>query len=340
MRLLERLQRRGHRVLFFCRDDSVAEQARALGVPAEVAHVGGHASVHHAVGFARQLRRHRPDALLLGTFKKSWLGALGGRLAAVPRVIARIGLETDLPGRGPFYRIAFARWVDRVVVNARALRGAVLASLPRLDPERVVLVWNGVEEPVRRHPPGALRAQLGIPPGAPVVGTVARLAVQKRLDLLLGAVARLEGVRCLLAGAGPEEAALRRGARTLGIAERVVFFGHRESVGDVLDALDVFAVTSRTEGMSNAMLEALAAGVPVVSTPVSGAADALEPLGDGRRPGLIVEPAAETLAEALVRLLADRDAHGRMAEAARARARDRFAWEDKIDRWEALLLGR
>jgi len=168
VRLLERLQRRGHRVLFFCRDDSVAEQARALGVPAEVAHLGGHASVHHAVGFARQLRRHRPDALLLGTFKKSWLGALGGRLAAVPRVIARIGLETDLPSRGPFYRIAFARWVDRVVVNARALRGAVLASLPRLDPERVVLVWNGVEEPVRRHSPGALRAQLGIPPGAPV----------------------------------------------------------------------------------------------------------------------------------------------------------------------------
>ncbi len=104
----------------------------------------------------------------------------------------------------------------------------------------------------------------------------------------------------------------------------------------MLDALDVFAVTSRTEGMSNAMLEALAAGVPVVSTPVSSAADALEPLGDGRRSGLIVEPAAETL----VRLLADRDAHGRMAEAARARARDRFAWEDKIDCWEALLLGR
>ena len=111
------------------------------------------------------------------------------------------------------------------------------------------------------------------------MGTVAR--GQKRLDLLLGAVARLEGVRCLLAGAGPEEAVLRRGARTLGIAEHVVFLGHRESVGDVLDALDVFGVTSRTEGMSNAMLEALAAGVPVVSTPVSGAADALEPLGDG-----------------------------------------------------------
>jgi len=166
--------------------------------------------------------------------------------------------------------------------------GAVLASLPRLDPEWVVLVWNGVEEPVRRHPPGALR----------------------------------------------------HGTRTLGIAERVVFLGHRESVGDVLDALDAFTVTSRTEGMSNAMLEALAAGVPVVSTPVSSVADALEPLGDGRRPGLIVEPAAETLAEVLVRLLADRDAHGWMAEAARARACDRFAWEDKIDRWEALLLGR
>jgi glycosyltransferase involved in cell wall biosynthesis len=340
VRLLERLQRRGHRVVFLCRDEGIAERARALGVPAEVAHLGGHVSLHHAARFAVLLRRHRPDALLLGTFKKSYLGSLGARLAGVPRVVARIGLATDLPGRGAVYRVAFSRWIHRVVVNANELRGAVLESLPTLEPERVVVIWNGVEPPARNRPAGALRAELGIPPGAPVVGAVARLASQKRLELLLGVVARLDGVRCLLAGDGPQEAALRRTVRELGLGDRVTFLGHREAVGDVLDALDLFAVTSRTEGMSNAMLEALAAGVPVVSTPVSGAAEALEPLADGRRPGLVVEPEEGALASALGRLLGNAEERARMAAAARERAAERFAWDDKVARWEELLIGR
>ena len=73
-----------------------------------------------------------------------------------------------------------------------------------------MVIWNGVDVPVRTRPPGALRAELGIPADASVVGVVARLAGQKGLDLLLRAVARLDGVRCVLAGDGPEEGALRR----------------------------------------------------------------------------------------------------------------------------------
>jgi glycosyltransferase involved in cell wall biosynthesis len=339
VRLLERLQRRGHRVLFLCRDQGMAERACALGVPAEVAHLGGHVALPDAVRFAAQLRRHRPDGLVLGTFKKTWLGAFGAHLARVPRVVARIGLATDLPGRSPFYRIAFTRWIDRVVVNATELRGAVLGSLPALEAERVLVVWNGVDAPARLRPSGALRADLGIPEGAPVVGAVARLATQKRLELLLDAAARLDGARCVIAGDGPEGAALRERARALGIEERVTFLGHREAVGDVLDALDVFVVTSRVEGMSNAMLEALAAGVPVVSTPVSGASDALEPLADGRRPGAVVEPRVDALAVRLGTLLADRALRAAMSDAARECARERFGWEDKVARWEALLGG-
>ena len=339
VRLLGRLQDRGHRVLLLCRDEDIAERARALGVPAEVAHLGGHASLHDAARFAVQLRRHRPDGLLLGTFKKTWLGSIGARLARVPRVVARIGLSTDLPGRSPLYRMAFRRWVDDVVVNAQELRGAVLASLPGLDPKRVLLIRNGVDVPTTTLPPGAFRRELGIPEGAPVVGAVARLVAQKQLDLLLRATARLEGVRCVLAGTGPEHEPLARLALELGMSDRVSFLGHREGVGDVLSVLDLFVITSRVEGMSNAMLEALAAGVPVVSTPVSGAVDALERGPDGRVPGCIVRPTEEAVANGLSALLADRRALAVMAEAARARAGERFAWADKVTLWEAVLAG-
>ena len=339
VRLLVRLQERGHRVAFLCRDESIAERARALGVPAEVARLGGHASLHHAARFAAQLRRHRPDALLLGTFKKTWLGAMGARRAGVPRVVARIGLATDLPGRSPLYRVAFGRWIDRVVVNADELRAPVLAGVPELSTEHVVVIHNGVDAPRSVLPAGALRRELGIPADAPVVGAVARLASQKRLDLLLRAVAHLEGVRCVLAGDGSERAALERLADELGIRGRVVFLGHREDVGDVLAALDLFVVTSHVEGMSNAMLEALAAGVPVVSTPVSGAREALEPLADGRWPGRVVEASEQAVAAALAALLGDPAERAAMRDAARTRARERFAWPALLDRWEAVLAG-
>ena len=143
VRLLGRLQDRGHRVLLLCRDPAMRERIVAHGVPAEVAHLGGHVSLHDAVAFALRLRRLRPDGLLLSTFKKTWLGGLGARLAGVPRVVARIGLSTDLPGRRAVYRVAFGRWVDRVVVNADGLRAPVLAGIPGGSPEKVVTGATG-----------------------------------------------------------------------------------------------------------------------------------------------------------------------------------------------------
>jgi glycosyltransferase involved in cell wall biosynthesis len=88
------------------------------------------------------------------------------------------------------------------------------------------------------------------------------------------------------------------------------------------------------------MLEAMAAGVPVVSTPVSGAEEALEPLSDGRRPGLVVAPGPAEIAAALREMLDDPARLAEMAAAARARVEERFAYEGFLDRWERLLAER
>lgn len=335
-RLLAGLQARGHRVRLFCNDALVAERAAALGVATERLPLGGDVALPDALRFARRLRRERPDALLVGTFKKLWLAALAARLARVPRVVARVGLETDTP-RSAKYRFVLARWVDAVVVNAARVRPAYLA-LPGWTEARVPVIPNGVVPPERTRPPGALRQLLGLAPDAPVVGAVARLARQKRLDRLLRALARLPAeVHCVLAGDGEERESLQALARELGVAERAHFLGARDDVGDVLAALDLFVLCSEREGLSNAMLEALAAGVPVVSTPVSGADDALAPCADGRAPGVIVPFDEAALADALRRLLADRHALAAMRIAARRRAEEHFGFERMLDRWEAVL---
>lgn len=333
--LLAGLQRRGHRVLLLCNDGVVARPARALGVDAELLPLGGDISVHHAARLARRLRTERPDALLVGMFKKAWLAGLAGRMAGVPRVVVRVGLETDVP-RNAKYRFAFRRLVDHVVVVADRMRPAYAA----LDGGRLSVIPNAVHLPARTHFPGAVRMSLGVPPQARCVGSVARLVTQKRLDRLLDAVARLPpDVHCILAGDGPLRGALERQAAAPGLAGRVHFLGHRPDVADVLGALDVFVATSDREGMSNAMLEALAAGVPVVSTRVSGTDEALRPGPDGVAPGVTVgfDPAA--VAGAIRAVLEDADRRRAMANAAGARAREAFGFPRVLDAWERVLAG-
>ena len=338
-RLLAGLQARGHRVLLLCNDPLVARGAEGLGVPTRLVRIGGDVAVPHALRLAAVLRGVRPDAFIVGTYRKLFLASLGAKLAGVPRVVARVGLETDTP-RTAKYRFALPRWVDAVVVNATRIRGA-FDALPGLDPERVFVIHNGVAAPPRRHPDGALRESLGIPAGAPVIGTVARIAPQKRIDRLLRALAALPAeVRCVIAGDGEERAAMEALAAELGVAPRTHFLGERDDTGDVLAALDVFVIPSDREGLSNAMLEALASGVPVVSTAVSGADDALSPWPDGSAPGAVVDFSEDALAAALRPLLADPERRARMSGLARRRAEERFSMDGMLARWEAVLAGR
>lgn len=118
---------------------------------------------------------------------------------------------------------------------------------------------------------------------------------------------------------------------------RVHLLGQRDDIADVLDALDVFVVSSDKEGMSNAMLEAMSVGIPIVSTGVSGAADALTPTYGTDAPGIIVEFSAAAIAEAVNGILADPVLRSRMAAAARARAAEDFSMDRILDRWESFL---
>lgn len=333
VRLLRGLAGRGHEVLLLCNRDVVREPAERAGVPAALQRLGGDVMVPDALRMAMRLRSARPDALLLTTFRKLWLGALAARLARVPRVVARVGLETDTP-RTFKYRFVLDRWVDAVVLNAASMRERFEADLTGDGPP-VVTIPTGIRMPDPPTEHGALRRSLGIPEGGPVVGTVARLADQKRIDRLLRVTRRLpEPVHLVVAGDGPEGHGLRELAGKLGLGGRVHWLGHREDVGTVLDALDVFVVTSDREGLSNAMLEALWAGVPVVSTPVSGAAEALE---GPDPPGRVVDFEEEGIARAVVELLDDSGLRARASAAARRRAEERFDAERMLDAWEGVL---
>jgi len=336
--LLAGLQRRGHRVLMLCRDAEIARRVAEYGIPTGVQRIGGDAMLPDAVRLAARIRRERPDAVLLTTFKKVFLAGLGARMAGAPFVVQRIVLQGDTPARGARYRVALRRFVDVITLNADAMRSAFLAGDPGLDPSTVVTLLDGVRAPERTREPGAVRRELGIPPDAFVVGCVARLARQKRFDRLLRALTLVPGpIHCIVAGEGEELEPTRALAAELGIIDRVHFPGFRSDVGDVLDALDLFVVSSDREGLANAMLEAMAFGLPVVSTDVSGAREALDPAGGEARAGLVTGFDERELAEAIRSMEEDADARRAMAVAARERAERRFGVERFLDDWERLL---
>lgn len=263
---------------------------------------------------ARFLRAERFDAVLAALTHVNVLAILAAALAG------------SLPRLHVSERNAFSR--DRAVNPARSVRAAYAVApwLYRLIPNPVICVSRGVAEDLLRHPalrPADLvtadnpvldddyRQRPFPPPRHPwlrerqgrVLVAVGRLAPQKGFDLLIEALARLPGdVRLVIFGEGPQRAALQLQARLLGLAGRVDLPGYRDDPQAEIAAADCFVLSSRFEGSPNALVEALATGVPVVATDCPyGPHEILE---GGRVAPLVPVEDAPALAATLERVLA------------------------------------
>ncbi len=336
--LLAGLAGRGHEVTLFANRSVVMERAQAKGIATRQVHLGGDIALHDAVLLSRALRVERPDALLVGTFGKLWLAALGARMAGGPRVVVRAGLSTDTPSSAK-YRFVLKRWVDQVVFVSDGMRKSYVERLPELE-DRFVTIYKGLPPQGERRSAEEARRALGLPVSGPLVGSVGRLVSKRRFDRLLEAMVFLPNdAHLAIAGEGPLRGALGQLAETLGLRDRVRFLGYCPDIGTVMEALDVLVITSDREGMAGVMLEAMSRGVPVVSTDVSGAREGLEPGPDGQPPGLVTGFAPPEIASGMNSIVYDRRVRDAMGKAASERYRERFSFEGMLDAWEAVLAG-
>lgn len=174
----------------------------------------------------------------------------------------------------------------------------------------------------------ALRAELEIPAGGRIIGSVGRLSPENDYATLIGAfvnVLHAHGSTYLvLAGAGPELNHLQNEAKRHGVGSRVFFIGPRSDVSRVLSALDVFVLSSLTEGTSMALLEAMAAGVPIVATAVGGTTDLIRNEVHGL---LVPSQNPDELARAISRVLGERALSVALAAAAATLVRERYSLE-------------
>lgn len=291
----------------------------------------------------RRFRRERPDVVHTHSSKAGILGRLAARLAGVPAVVHTVhgwSFHEHMPRweRRMYVRLErlAARWTDRfVLVTERDRAKGLSVGIGR--PERYSTIRSGVDlAPYRTGDGSGFRAELGIPGRAPVVGTVARLSPQKDpigfVDAGAEVLEKRPEAHLVFVGDGPMRPEVERRAAELGVADRLHLPGIRRDVPDVVAAFDVFIASSLWEGLPRTVIQAMAAGVPVVASSVDGIAEAVT---DGTS-GLLVPPGdRRALAEAVLRVLEDTDLAGRLADDGRARAED-FSEGTMIERLEGL----
>ena len=283
----------------------------------------------------KMLRRIAPD--VVHSHSGVWFKASrAARLAGVPVVI-----HTEHGRRVPdrvtdrLIDSLASRSTDLVIAVSEALAEMLRRQISR-DPKRLRVITNGVD--VDRLQPAsdalAVRQDLQIPPGTPVIGSVGRLEPVKNYRLALRALARIRELGCgpppllVLVGDGTERGMLEELAATLGVADRVRFLGWRDEVERLYGVFDLFTLTSRSEGTSVSLLEAMSMGLCPVVTDVGGNRMLL---GPDLASLLVPSDDEAALAAAWRRCLLDADLRQEMARRARARIQSEFSLERMVE---------
>ena len=325
--LARSLDRRLFRPLVCCLNfkGGLAGPLEAEGVPVFALDKRPRLDLRVLVRLVRLMRRERVDVVHTHLWTSSFWGRLAGAVARVPVVvITEHNLDTWRRAPHLLADRLLGRVTDDWVFVSREVEAFYRARLA-LPAGRGHVVHNGVDlVPFERRPdPAEARARMGLPAGAPVAGVVGRLEARKGhrffLEAMRRVVDRLPGAMGLIVGEGKEKEALLAQRDALGLHDAVRIVGYWPDLAEALAALDVFVLPSLMEGHPLAILEAMAAGKPVVATDVGGNAEAVEPDSTG----LLVPPAdPEALAGAIVSLL-DAPERARQLGAAGRRSLDR-----------------
>jgi glycosyltransferase involved in cell wall biosynthesis len=318
------------------------DEIRALGYEPSVHPLGGSfmrpAAVAETVRLAKELRGEKIDLVHAHDFYAALLAVPAARLAGVPVAMSRLDL---VHWHGRVRHLAFAaasHAADVVVANCQAVRDLVV-HVERVPPEKVVVIRNGLDlarfDAMRAGP---LQAALPDTGGAPLAVLVANMRheVKRHEDFLSAFALVRRGVpeaQALLVGEGRRAPELEALARELGLGDAVHFLGARQDVPAILARATFGVLCSRQEGLSNAVMEGMAAALPMVVTDAGGNAELVK---DGVR-GFIVPPERpDALAQAMLRVLADPARARRMGQAARRFVEEELGLDRMIDEHDQL----
>ncbi|MEQ8815596.1 MAG: glycosyltransferase [Thalassobaculum sp.] len=288
---------------------------RDAGVPVREAAYGRWLDLGTRLALRQEVRAFDPDVAI------AFMSRAADRMPA--------GRHLKLARLGGFYDIKYYRRCDHLVCITHGIRRHVIAQ--GWPEDRAHYLGNFAEAD---DAPAADRAAHDTPADAPLVFTPCRLHGAKAIDVLLKAVAKLDGVYLWVAGDGPDRAALAALADELGVASRVRFLGWQVATGPFFRAADVVAFPSRHEPFGTVSLEAWAYGKPLVTTDVDGPAELVRPEQDAV---MVPRDDVEALAGGLRRVIEDKALATRLVEAGHARHAAEFTRDICVANYLALF---
>ncbi len=342
MDVMHGLGRRGHQVSLVCRPGTILEKnARAEGF--DVIPVAMRSDFDPVV-VARMvhiLRERRIEVISTNMDKELRFGGLAARIAG--RIAVVPSREVDYPLKNKLrYRFTYNRLADHILANSSSTKRSLLMNAPWLDPDRIEVIYKGIDPaPYLDRPEEGLevRRQLGIGEETSVVGFVGQIIERKGIPDLVWAIPRVletvRDVRFVFVGEGKLVDFLLEKTRELGVADHVVYAGFRADIPAVMKAIDLLVLPSVVEGFGYVLVEAMAAGKPVVATNVSSIPEIVE----HDLTGILVDVHhPDQLAAGITAVLSSRDRGRGMGERGREVMLEKFTLERMIDGIETAFL--
>lgn len=327
-----------HTIIASLYEGDLIEEARRLDIDVTVLRPKGIFDIRTLYFLVKFLKKKKIDVIHSHGFDANYYGAIAARIANTPvSVITEHGRYWLEYKRRIFMTKLAAYLSNAVVAVSEDLRESLLREL-RIKPSKVITLYNGIDcDKFTLKASGALKASLNIDPDELVVGNVANLRPVKGQVYLLSAAAlvikKFGKIKFVFAGEGESRAELESEAGRLGISSKVIFLGQRHDIAEILSMIDIFVISSLSEEISLAILEAMAAGKAVIATDVGGNPEIIS----NEINGLLVAPKDETaLSEAILRLLSDRELAGRLGKNAHIYVNEKFSLKNMVDTSERL----
>ena len=319
----------------------LAEQLQESGLPPHMVSAKGSFNARYLSKLLRLARQHRSDVIVAHLYGSSIYASLAGTLLSIPVVSVLHGqIDVSDAERFSSLKAAIIRKASRKIVFVSERLQDQLRPRLRLTAAQCAVIPNGIDTKVfRPSPDRSIRAELSVPDDTTLIGAIGNVRTPKAYDVLLRAARKLvdrsQRFRLLIAGDCGNDLGrqLEQLKRDLGIERHVTFLGLRADVSRLLNNLDVFVLSSHTEGFSIACIEAMACGVPVVATRSGGP----EQILDGEAGILVPTSDPESLALAIERVISSKELAATLTARAMARVHEQYSLATMLSRYEALL---
>lgn len=330
---------RGHQVTLICRPESkILQYAEQNDIDVIPLKMRGDFDPFTIIKLIRILRNKKINIILTNMDKELRLSGIAARFTGVDAVISRKGIDFPLKNKIR-YRFTYNWLTTAVIANSRATKKTILRNAPWLDPDRIFVIYNGIDANLFDEKNTIdIRTELGIPDQSPLIGFVGRLNVQKGIEYILKAfeevLEKIPDAHLLIVGEGNLRKEIETTAKEKGFSDKIHLAGFRKDIPNVMRTLDFLILPSIWEGFGIALIEAMAAGKPCITTNISSMPEIVL----DSKTGLVIPPKdANRLAEAMISLINNPALAKKMGREGKELVQEKFSLNKMIDRYEQVF---